>query len=81
MFTRPNVPDVGAMDPELRNSPVAAEFDEESDVVRQQAPSAAVCWFNGREFANDEYVRSGAQLLRCRDGLWIDAGSSDPDNP
>lgn len=80
MITEPNVPIVGAMDPELRNSPIAEEFDEESDTVLQQTPGAPVCYFNGHEFANDEYVRSGSQLLKCRYGVWVEAGSSDPQN-
>lgn len=69
------------MDPELRNSPVAQEFDEDSDTVLQQVPEAAVCYFNGQPFSHDEFVISGSQVLRCRHGVWIEAGSADPDNP
>ncbi|HLS80056.1 MAG TPA: hypothetical protein VK025_01470 [Steroidobacter sp.] len=72
---------VGAMDPELRNSPVAAEFDEDSDTVLQQHPGAPVCYFNAREYANGEYVRSGSRLLKCRYGVWVEVGSADPHNP
>ena len=78
---RPGIQQVGAMDPELRNSPVAEEFDEDSETVRQQMPGEAVCYFNGHAFRNDQYVKSGTQVLRCRYGVWIEAGSSDPDNP
>ena len=41
---------VGAQDPELPNSPIAQEEDEDTDVVRQQLPGVPVCLFNGREF-------------------------------
>jgi hypothetical protein len=81
MTSSPNVRNVGAMDPQLRNSPIAQEFDEDSDTMLQQVPGEPVCYFNGREFRNDAYVRSGAQLLKCRYGVWIDAGPGDPDNP
>ena len=30
---RPNLPEVGALDPELRNSPVAQELDEDVDIA------------------------------------------------
>jgi hypothetical protein len=76
-----SLPQVGAQDPELRNSPIAEEEDEETDVVRQQLPGAAFCLFNGSEYAHDSYVRSGSQVLRCSYGVWIDCGSADPRNP
>ncbi|HEX4973856.1 MAG TPA: hypothetical protein VFV69_22630 [Steroidobacteraceae bacterium] len=78
---RPNLPEVGALDPELRNSPVAQELDEDVDTLQQQVPGEPVCYFNGRSFAHGRYVSSGGQVLRCRYGVWIDAGSADRDNP
>jgi hypothetical protein len=77
----PSLPQVGAQDPELRNSPIAEEEDEETDVVRQQQPGASVCWYNGTEYPNGAYVTSGSEVLRCSYGVWIDAGSADPRNP
>ena len=76
-----SLPQVGAQDPELRNSPIAEEEDEDTDVVRQQLPGAAVCWFNGSEYAHGTYVTSGSQVLRCSYGVWVDQGSADPANP
>jgi hypothetical protein len=76
-----SLPQVGAPDPELRNSPIADEEDEDTDVVRQQLPGAAVCYFNGAEFVHGTYVASGSQVLRCSYGVWIDSGSADPTNP
>jgi len=40
-----------------------------------------VCWFNGAEYRNGDYVASGSQVFRCRYGVWIDAGSADSRNP
>ena len=76
-----SLPQVGAPDPELRNSPIADEEDEETDVVRQQLPGAAVCYFNGTSYPNGAYVASGSQVLRCSYGVWIDSGSADSRNP
>ena len=81
MTTSPGLHKVGAMDPELRNSPIADEFDEDADTVRLQVPGEPVCFFNGRAFSNGEYVNSGGQVLKCRYGVWVDAGSADRDNP
>ena len=76
-----SLPQVGAPDPELRNSPIADEEDEDTDVIRQQVPGEAVCYFNGAEFAHGTFVASGSQVLRCSYGVWIDSGSADPRNP
>lgn len=81
MRGHPKLPEVGALDPELRNSPIAQELDEDVDTLRQQVPGNPVCYFNGRSFANGRYVSSGGQVLRCRYGVWIDVGAADRDNP
>lgn len=81
MSAHSRLPQVGAMDPELRNSPFVDELDEDMEVVRQQVPGEPVCYFNGQAFANDELVLSGSRVLRCRYGVWIDIGSADPANP
>ncbi len=78
MKTHPSIPQVGAQDPELRNSPIADEEDEDTDVVRQQVPGEPVCYFNGTEYRDGEFVLSGSQLLKCSYGVWMDEGSGDP---
>lgn len=45
------IPDVGDQDPAERNSPIAAEEDEETQFLRQDVPGDAVCWFNDCSFA------------------------------
>ena len=81
MNAHSKLPQLGAMDPELQNSPFADELDEDIETVRQQLPGEPVCYFNGRAFANDEFVCSGSRVLHCRYGVWVDAGSADRDNP
>ena len=72
---------VGAQDPELLNSPIAEEVDEDTDVVRQQVPGEPVCYFNGAEYPHGTYVASGTTVLQCSYGVWIESGSADPANP
>ena len=76
-----SIPQVGAQDPELRNSPVADEEDEDTDVVRQQVPGEPECFFNGKSYRNGEFVLSGSQLLKCSYGVWMEEGSGDSRNP
>ena len=73
--------DVGAPDPELNTSPIAEENDEETDVLRQEEPGEPVCYFNSKSFETGSYVKSGTSLLKCVYGIWVPAGSADPDNP
>ena len=70
-----NVPDVGAPDPELRNSPVFDYEDEESEFVDYEM-QADVCYFNGKSYRVGEYVCSGPELLCCEQGgVWVRKGS------
>jgi hypothetical protein len=75
------IPNVGAVDPELDTSPIADEGEEDFEVLRQALPGEPVCQFNGQSFPNGAHVCSGGGLLRCEYGIWVRAGSCDPDNP
>lgn len=66
------IPNVGAIDPELKTSPVAEELHEDSDTLRLAVPGGAVCYFNGQRFNSGDVVRSGSTLLACRDGIWVE---------
>jgi hypothetical protein len=81
MLKHSHIPQVGAPDPELENSPIAAEEDEDTDVVRQQVPGEPVCFFNGSSYKHGEFVASGSQVLKCSYGVWIESGSTDDRNP
>jgi hypothetical protein len=78
---QPKVSDLGAQDPEARNSPVAWETDEDMETLREAVPGEPICYFNGQAYEHDTVIKSGAVLLRCDHGLWVPAGSSDTDNP
>lgn len=76
-----NIPDVGAPDPELRNSPVSEEADEDFDVLAQEAEDLPVCYFNGVSYPDKQFVCSGSsKLLRCMKGIWVCEGTCDPEN-
>jgi len=67
---------VGAPDPELRNSPIVdeSEYDEHagSGDLEHEAP---VCYFNGEAYALGTYVLSGHELLQCTArGVWLNKG-------
>jgi hypothetical protein len=81
MLQHQSIPQVGAQDPELENSPIVGEEDEDMDVVRQQVPDEPVCYFNGVSYRNGEFVASGSQVLKCSEGVWVDSGSTDTRNP
>lgn len=81
MIDRLHLPQVGAPDPNKKNSPIADEGDEEFEVIKQEQPGAPVCVFNGAKYASGKYVCSGGTLLRCDHGVWVREGTCDPGNP
>ncbi len=81
MPERIHVSQVGAPDPELKNSPIAQEGDEEFEVLKHEEPGEPLCFFNGKSYPHGTYVCSGDSLLRCDYGIWIRVGSCDTDNP
>lgn len=82
MASKRNPPLVGAPDPELKNSPIIEETDEEFDSMAQESEELDACFFNNVTYRNGDYVCSGSgELLRCESGLWVREGSCDQDNP
>ncbi len=73
---------VGGQDPELKNSPITGEDEDELDEAPfDEASADAVCYFNDESFAAGSIVRSGSLMLRCEFGVWVPISGSDPDNP
>lgn len=81
MVERIGAPDVGAPDPEKRNSPIIEETDEDYDVAGMEATEFAACYFNGEAFSDNQLICSGDELLRCMRGNWIRLGTCHPENP
>jgi hypothetical protein len=74
-------PQVGAPDPEMKNSPMMEETADDYEVLKQETPGEPVCYFNAISYPHGAYVCSGDVLLRCDYGVWLRLGSCDPDNP
>ncbi len=75
-----NLKQVGAPDPELKNSPVIMEIDEEREYMKQEIPGEPVCYFNNESYGNGSLICSSNILLRCDHGIWIQSGTCDPEN-
>jgi len=72
---------LGAQDPERKNSPVAWEVEEDTEALRESIPDEAVCFFNDRAYTHGTVVSSGSLLLRCDHGIWLPAGATDNAKP
>ena len=72
---------LGAQDPDRKNSPVAWESEEDVDALRETIPDEPGCFFNDRPYTQGTVVSSGSVLLRCEDGIWIPAGTTDSGKP
>jgi len=73
---------VGAPDPELRNSLIIDESASDAqDGVEVDGEQFAACYFNNMTYENGDLVCSGDELLRCVQGKWWRIGSCDTDNP
>ncbi len=81
MSTRQRPAQVGAPDPELRNSPIIEETDEDYPLAGQDLPGEAECHFNGQSYRDGQFICSGNELLRCQRGAWLREGSCDPEHP
>ena len=69
-----DVADVGAPDPELKNSPVVDSEIEEGEFSGTDGDTQ-VCYFNDIRYPVGDYVCSGDELLRCENGVWARSGS------
>ena len=68
-------PKVGAPDPELKNSPIFDDSDNDYLSLDLEIESGA-CYFNGLTYEIGQYVCSGNELLRCEEkGVWVREGS------
>ncbi len=78
MTERINAPNVGAPDPEMKNSPIFDRESEEFEAIDLELETG-VCYFNGVSYRIGEYVCSGNELLRCEErGVWVRKGSCYP---
>jgi hypothetical protein len=66
---------VGAADPERRNSPIHTDPEQSFELLREQVgDEAAGCYFNDVRYAEGTHVMSGTTCLRCERGIWVEVG-------
>jgi hypothetical protein len=69
---------VGAADPERRNSPVHTDPEQSFELLREQVgDEAAGCYFNDVRYPEGALVRSGTRCLRCERGIWVELGEAE----
>jgi hypothetical protein len=72
-------PQVGAADPERRNSPIQSDPEESFELMREQiGDQAPGCYFNDVLYGDGSHVLSGDTYLRCERGIWVEAGTRTP---
>ena len=75
MHMQPEIPNVGAPDPELKTSPI---LDADEEETLDSELEANVCYFNGVAFPLGQYVRSGSEILHCVErGVWVLQGETE----
>lgn len=70
------LPQVGAPDPERKNSPIIDESEyDEHEASPDLEIEEGVCYFNDEVFEIGQTVRSGNELLQCSErGVWVRKG-------
>lgn len=77
-----HAPQVGAADPEHRNSPIQTDPEQSFELVRDQiGDEGEGCYFNDVLYAEGSHVLSGNTYLRCERGIWVEAASQAPVSP
>lgn len=72
-----HVTQVGAPDPELRNSPI---FDEYEDLSLDLELESGACYFNNAVYPLGHFLLSGSELLHCEGrGIWVRKGELLPE--
>jgi hypothetical protein len=72
-----HVTQVGAPDPELKNSPI---FDEYEEVSLDLELETGACYFNNTLYPVGQYLLSGSELLHCElRGVWVRKGDMRPE--
>lgn len=73
MNTSKHLVDLGAPDPDLKNSPVILDIDDEREIIETEIPEERVCYFNGESYSHGSYIKSSTIVLQCDRGAWVEA--------
>ncbi len=75
-------PQVGAADPERRNSPIQTDPEQSFELLREQVgDEGAGCYFNDAFYGEGAHVLSGSTYYRCERGIWVEVGLRVPESP
>lgn len=69
--------DLGAPDPEQKNSPIILDIEDEREVMDTEIPEERVCYFNGEQYPHGSFIKSGTLVLECDRGAWVEAEAPD----
>jgi hypothetical protein len=69
--------DLGSPNPELKNSPIINNINDEQEMIEPEIPEERICYFNGESYAHGTYIKSGTIILQCDRGAWIEADMPD----
>jgi hypothetical protein len=69
--------DLGVPMPELKNSPIILDINDEREIIETEIPEERACYFNGDCYPHDSYIKSGNTVLRCDRGAWVEAKTPD----
>ncbi len=77
-----HAPQVGASDPERRNSPIQTDPEQSFELLWEQVgDESAGCYFNDVYYGDGSDVLSGKTYLRCERGIWVEIGTQVPIAP
>ncbi len=64
--------DLGAPIPELKNSPIFLNIEDERELIETEIPEERICYFNGESYPHGTYIKSSTTVLKCDRGAWIE---------
>lgn len=63
---------VGAPLPELENSPIISDIDEEQELIDPEIPEERMCYYSGESYPHGTYIKTGVVVLKCDRGAWVE---------
>mgnify|MGYP000648464769 CR=1 FL=1 len=64
--------DLGAPIPELKNSPIIGNVDDERELIEPEIPEERSCYFNDQSYRHGTHIKSDSIILLCDRGVWVE---------
>lgn len=68
---------LGSPIPELKNSPVISNIEDERAMIEAQIPEERMCYFNDEIYEHGTFIKSNAITLECDRGVWVEVPAGD----